>query len=97
MTFSNGLDELIGVARFGGQKRGHVFDRIVRFDIARPIGDNAVAGGMGFVEAVGGKSFDLFPEIFCFFPGQAIGDAAINKLGMLFLHFLGNLLADGFP
>ena len=95
--FGDGFGEFVGISCLGGQERGHVLDGVVGFDIGCPVGDDAVAGGVGFVEAVSGEGFDLFEEVLSFVMSHPVGDTTVDEFTMLLLHLLGNFLANGFP
>jgi hypothetical protein len=51
-AFGHGGGDLFFVVPEGGQHRSHVFDGVVRLQVRGLVSDQAVAGGVGLVEAV---------------------------------------------
>ena len=51
-ALGDGRGNLLGRVAHRGQHAGHVLDRVVRLEIRGLVGDQAVARGMGLVEAV---------------------------------------------
>src|SRR3989338_1910274 len=62
-TLRHRLRYLFHVASIRGQDRRHVIQREIRLHIGGLVGEHAVGGGMGFVEAICGESFYLFPQL----------------------------------
>ena len=60
--FGDEVGELVGVGHFAGEEGGHEFAGVVGFEPGGLIGDEAVGGGVGFVEAVLGKFFDVVED-----------------------------------
>jgi len=53
--FADIFHHLFGVAGFRCQQRGHEFDRVVRLEPGRLVGQQGVGAGMRLIEAVAGK------------------------------------------
>ena len=86
--------DLVGVVDFVGEQRGHELDRVVRLQIGGPIGDVAVTGGVGFVEAVTGEHLDLVEDLVGEFLADVVGLLrALDELAALLGHLLRVLLA----
>jgi len=54
-TLADVLDDVLGLAGFGGEERGHELDWVVGFEPGGVVGEERVGGGVGFVEAVAGE------------------------------------------
>ena len=53
---------LVLVVADAGEQRGHVLGRVVRLEVGRPVGDQAVAGGVRLVEGVVGERDQDVPQ-----------------------------------
>ena len=89
VTLANEDADLVGVVDFVRKQRGHELDRVVGLEIGRPIGNVAVAGGVGLVEAIAGEHLDLGEDL----AGERLADVvvlgrALDELAALLGHFL---------
>ena len=86
--------DFVGVVDFVGEQRGHELDRMVRLQPCGPIRDVAVAGGVGFVEAVAGEHLDLVENLAGeLFPDVVGCGAALDEIATFLRHFRRVLLA----
>ena len=60
--FGNKVCKLVAITHFAGEECGHKFTGVVRFEPGGLIGDEAVGGGVGFIEPVLGKFFDIIED-----------------------------------
>ena len=77
------------------QQRRHKGHGVVRFQVSRAVGDDAVGRAMAFVEAITGEFDDQVEEFRDFVFGVPIGHAALNETLSLLLHRFGNFFAHG--
>ena len=81
--------DLVGVVEFVGEQRGHELDRVARLEPRGLVGDDAVAGGVGLVEAVAGEFVEDVEELVGLFGGDVVFlRAALDENGALLGHFL---------
>ena len=83
------------VDHFEGEQGGHVLGGEVGFQPGGLIGDDGVAGGVGFVEAVAGEFFDEGEELGGLFLGDAVGLCAFDEGGFFLVDDFGGFFADG--
>ena len=55
LTLGDFNSEAVGPAHVGGHEGGHEGVGVMGFEVGGPVGDEGVAGGVGFVEAVVGE------------------------------------------
>ena len=79
-----------------GQDGGHVFSRVVGFQVGGLVGYPRVACGVGFVEGIGGEFLPVFPYLVEFVFGMSVGFTTFVEENLEFVHFLDLLLAHGF-
>ena len=63
------------------EQRGHIFFRIVIFEVRRAIRHNGIRGGMGLIERVGRETFHLIVDCLGGLLVHTAGDAAFNLHG----------------
>ncbi len=79
-----------------GEQRGHVFGRVMGFQVGSLDRQHTIIGAVRFVEAVAGKLLPVGENLIGRFFGDAVGDCARDELAAMFLELFGNLLGDGF-
>src|ERR1700757_680838 len=89
------LDLLFCVAGFGGEKRGHELDRIVRLEIGGLIREKRIGTRVRFVEAVARELFHQVEDVDGFLLGDFVLLAPGEELRALRGHFFLFLLAHG--
>ena len=92
-ALAGGKRDAVGVVGGGPQHRGHIGDRVVRFQIRGLVGDGAVADGMGLVEGVTRERLDQREDALRLSPRVAQGHRSFHEALTLALHHLGDLLA----
>ena len=105
LAFGRVLDDLGGVVQHAGQQRGHELARVMAFEVGGPEGHIGVAGGVRFVEGVGGEADHLVVDRVGGLLGNAVFDAAgafaarlgaaVDEMFALGLHHLVLFLAHG--
>ena len=87
--------DFLNVAQRGGQHGGHVFGRVVRFQIRRLVGHQGIASGVRLVERIRGKGFPIGPDFFQFLGGKPFGLRIFNELRLKLVQRLAVFLAHG--
>ena len=106
LRFSHEAGQLVEVAYFGRNLGAHEFGGIVRLHISRLVGDPCVAYGVGLVERVGCERLPVGPylldklgrfSLVLPFVDAELGvlHAALDELGLEFVHYVHELLAHG--
>ena len=93
--FVDVLHHFFGVAGFRSQQRGHEFDRIVRLEPGRLIGQQRVGAGVRFVEAVAGEFGHQIENALGLFRRNFVRGAAGQEFLALRGHLVAILLAHG--
>ncbi|MBS1249861.1 MAG: hypothetical protein MAG431_01446 [Chloroflexi bacterium] len=88
--------DFVGVALVDGQEGGHVLYGVVSFEISRLDGDNAIIGGVGFVETVAGKLLPIFEDGLGCFSVHAFFDSPSDEFFAVLFDFSFFFLGDGF-
>ena len=84
---------LVLVVLDGREERGHVLGRVVGLEVGRPVGDDAVGGGVRLVEGVVGEREQDLPELVDRDLGEAALEHAGLEAGVLLVELLLLLLA----
>lgn len=84
---------LVLVVADGGEQPGHVLGRVVRLQVRRPVGDQAVRGGVGLVEGVPGERDQHVPHGLDGLVGVTAFAAAVPERAELLVEDLLLLLA----
>lgn len=83
-------------ADFAGEQGAEEFCGVVGFEPGGAVGEDAVGGGVGFVEAVAGEFFQEVEDAFGLFAGDAVVvGAAFDEFDAFFGHFFGVFFAHG--
>ena len=77
--------QLVLVVLLAGEQGGHVLGRIVRLEVGRPVGHDAVGGRVGLVEGVLGEGDDDVPQSL----DALLGEAGLNHPGLELDEHLG--------
>ncbi len=85
---------LVGIVLPRRKQGGHVFHRVVQFEVAGFHGNDAVVDRVAFVKAVMGKSFPLGKDGFSNFRADAALNSPIHKFFVVFLDFFFFLFRD---
>ena len=94
-ALGDGAGDLLGVVAEGGQHAGHVLDRVVGLEVGRLVGDEAVAGGVGLVEAVALEGLEGLEDGVDDLGVHAPLGGLAHELVLLGAQHRGLLLADG--
>lgn len=73
MALGNKHGDFFSVVDFVREQSGHEFDRVICLQISGPVGNVAVAGGVGFVESVTGEHLDFLEDLIREFGIDAVG------------------------
>ena len=84
--------DLVGVVHIRRKYRGHERRRVVSFQPGSLVRNQAIGGGVGFVEAVTGEFFHQVENVTGKVGVNAVGRATFNETAALLGHFLGLFL-----
>ena len=88
--------DFIGVVDLVGKEGGHELDGVVCLHVGGPVRDVAVAGGVGFVEAVSGEHLDFVEDGAREFLADVVRFlTALDETGAFLRHLLLVLFSHG--
>ena len=81
-AFIDEESDLLDLCQVAAEHRSHEFRRVVRLQVGHPVRNNRIAGRMGFIESITGKSFPVRPDLIGYFLIITILFYACNKIGL---------------
>ena len=79
-------DDFIRIRHFAGQRRRHIFCRIMGFKESCLVGENRICNAVRFIETVGSEFFYQIENVGCGFFVNSVFNGAVAKFRFLTRH-----------